>query len=391
MRILHVAPAYLPAIRYGGPSYSVHALCKALAQLGHDVHVYTTNVDGPSVSAVPVGEVVELDGVKVTYFELSHGQRLIRSPQMGKALNETVEGFDVIHLHTVFLWPTTAAAAAARRHRVPYVLAPRGMLVAELIRAKSRLLKSAWIHLFERRNLAHAAAVHVTSQIEADGIAALGLPMPRVAVIPNGIEMPPAADAGAGGASGCRDLPRPFVLSLGRINWKKGLDRLILAMVHVPDTRLVIAGNDEEGYQPVLEALAHEHGIEERVHFAGPVHGEEKWDLIRSAAVFALPSYNENFGNAVLEAMACGVPVVVTPEVGLADAVATAGAGVVTAGDQAMLSAAIRGLLADPDGRRRMGEGGRTAALEIFSWNAAADATERLYRDLVPETSTKYT
>ena len=161
-----------------GPIYSVHALCAALAELGHDVNVYTTNVDGPGVSAVPVGIPVDLDGVQVTYFETGIGRRLYRSPAMAKALRENVSGFDVIHLHSVFLWPTAVAAAIARRARVPYVLAPRGMLVADLIQRKSSLLKRAWIELFERRNLAGAAAIHVTSDVEAEEIRALGFALP---------------------------------------------------------------------------------------------------------------------------------------------------------------------------------------------------------------------
>src|SRR5262245_9727025 len=166
MRLLHVVPTYLPAIRYGGPIYSVHALCAALARMGHDVHVFTTNVDGPGESPVPVGSPVELDGVKVSYFGVGLGRRLYRSPDMGAAMRVQMPGLDVAHLLSVFLWPTTAAARAARRAGVPYVLCPRGMLVADLIRRKRRLLKTAWIKLFERSNLAQAATIHLTSEVE---------------------------------------------------------------------------------------------------------------------------------------------------------------------------------------------------------------------------------
>src|SRR5262249_52984073 len=160
--------------------------------------------------------------------------------------------------------------------------------------------------------------------------------------------------------------PRPIILSLGRINWKKGLDRLIMAMALVPDAHLVIAGNDEEGYQPHLKVLAAVHGVAERVQFVGPVHGADKWELMRTADVFALPLYNENFGNGVLEAMACGVPVVVTPEVGLARAVQEAGAGLVTPGTPSALGRTLAHLLADKDQRRQMSERGRRSASEEF-------------------------
>src|SRR5689334_8622158 len=133
MKILHVVPSYFPAVRYGGPIHSVHGLCKALAARGHEVEVFTTNVDGPVDTDVPLAAPVAMDGVKVWYFPAPALRRLYWSPAMAKALRERISSFDVAHLHSVFLWPTWAAARIARRGNVPYVLAPRGMLVRELI------------------------------------------------------------------------------------------------------------------------------------------------------------------------------------------------------------------------------------------------------------------
>lgn len=378
MRILHVVPSYLPAVRYGGPIYSVHALAKATARRGHETHVFTTNVDGAGVSPVPTGRPVDLDGVRVTYFPCGVGRRLYRSPAMARGLADNIRRFDVVHLHSVFLWPTLAAARAARKAGVPYVLAPRGMLVGDLIRRKSRWFKSAWISLFERDNIAAAAAAHVTSEVEKMEIVALGLCTKRFVVIPNGVDLPGATPE----EIGLVPAGHPFVLSLGRINWKKGLDRLIQAMVHVPGADLVIVGNDEEGYRSRLEEIASGLGLAPRVRFVGPVHGEEKWALMRSAAVFALPSYSENFGNAVLEAMACGVPVVVTPEVGLAAEVAASGAGLVVDGAPERLGPAIAELLGNPRRRSAMGVAGREIAVEKFSWGGVAAQMEAVYRSV---------
>ena len=153
MRVLHVVPTYLPATRYGGPIWSVHGLCRALATKDHDVHVFTTSVDGDGDSDVPLGVPVRLDGVQVWYFPSRWLRRLYWSPPMMAALKAQVAQFDVVHLHSVFLWPTWAAARVACARRVPYILSPRGMLVGDLIRRKSHWLKSAWIRLIERRNL----------------------------------------------------------------------------------------------------------------------------------------------------------------------------------------------------------------------------------------------
>jgi glycosyltransferase involved in cell wall biosynthesis len=185
-RILHVVPTYLPAVRYGGPIYSVHGLCKGLAAAGHCVHVFTTNVDGPDDSPVPLSVPQNLDGVWVTYFPSQNIRRLYWSPPMARALTQKIQDFDLVHLHSVFLWPTWAAARVARASGRPYVISPRGMLVKELVERKSRWLKSAWISLIERRNLESAAVIHVTSNIEARDLRAFRLRLPNIVIVPNG-------------------------------------------------------------------------------------------------------------------------------------------------------------------------------------------------------------
>jgi glycosyltransferase involved in cell wall biosynthesis len=380
MKILHVVPSYVPAWKHGGPIRSVHGLCKALAARGHQVTVFTTDAD--TGGAVPAGQAVALDGVEVWYFPVTAPRRLYRSPRMGRALRQRIAGFDVVHLHSVFLWPTAAAARAAERAGVPYLLAPRGMLVPDLLRRRGRWRKAAWLRLVERRTLARAAGLHVTAELEAEEARKLDLPLPRVFIVPNGIDPePPPTDLSA---APVLDLltTGPFLLYLGRLSWKKGLDRLIPAFARVPDACLALAGNDEEGIRPRLEALAREAGVAERIVFLGPVDGADKAALLQSCAALVLPSYSENFGNAVLEAMAAGRPVAVTPEVGLADVVREERTGIVADGDPAVLGDALRTLLADPD-RESMGQRGAEAARRRFGWEAVAAQMEGVYREVV--------
>jgi len=362
VRILHVVPTYLPATRYGGPIFAVHGLCKALVARGHEVEVFTTHVDGRDVSDVPLGTAVELDGVRVHYFS-STMRRLYYSPAMRKALHARMRDFDLLHAHSVFLWPTACAARIANRAGVPYVISPRGMLVPELIQRKSRLAKTAWISLVERRNFLHACAIHFTSEQEREDARRLGVSVPRAAIVPNGIDIRPLGDA-----------PRDpsLVLYLGRINWKKGIDRLVNAVARLGSARLVIAGHDDEGYAATLPH-------HDRVTFVGEVGGEAKERLLASAAILVLPSISENFGNAVLEAMAHATPVIVTPGVGLARDVEEAGAGIVTDGAPAALSGAIEQLLADESLRVAMGSRGRALVEERFGWNHVAAEMEMLY------------
>ena len=109
---------------------------------------------------------------------------------MARALSRDIGDFDAAHLHSVFLWPTTKSARIARNRGTPYVLSPRGMLVRELIESKSRMVKQAWIAAFEKGNIAGAASVHVTADLEAEHMRALRLCPRRIDVVPNGVEAP---------------------------------------------------------------------------------------------------------------------------------------------------------------------------------------------------------
>lgn len=365
MKILHVVPTYLPAFRYGGPIVAVHGLCKALAARGHHVDVFTTNVDGPGTVDVPVATPVERDGVQIRYYP-SPLPRVYWSPAMRKALATETSKYDVVHIHAVYLWPGVAAARAARRHDVPYVISPRGMLVPELIRRKSRLAKTLWLRLVERRGLAHAAAIHFTSRLEREEAARVGVPLPSPFVVPNGIDLEPQPDVAR---------EERMLLFLGRLSWKKGLDVVISALPRLPDVRFVIAGNDEEDLTPRLRELASRVGVADRVEFAGAVYGPAKQELLARATLFVLMSRSENFGNAVLESLAMETPVVVSAEVGLAEDVARARAGIVG-------FEGVESLLRDADRRSEMGQNGRKLVESRFAWPRVAEEMEMQYLHL---------
>ena len=362
MRILHVVPTYFPARRYGGPIVAVHGLCKALVARGHEVDVFTTNVDGETTLDVPLATRVGLDGVGVHYFP-SRFDRLYWSPAMRRTLAAKARNYDVVHIHAVYLWPGVAAARAARRANVPYVIAPRGMLVPELIRQKSRVVKSLWLRFVEWRGFAAASAIHFTSQLEWDEARHSHLPLPSPVIIPNGIDVEPRPRV-------ARD--DRMLVSLGRVNWKKGLHRVIDALPALPGVRFVIAGNDEEGLTALLQARAAERGVGDRVEFTGPIYGEAKNELLARAALFVLDSTSENFGNAVLEALAMETPVVLSKDVGLAEEVVRAGAGTIGLDS-------IASLLADPTRRAEMGAIGRRLIESRFTWPRVAEAMEEAY------------
>ncbi len=374
MRICHVVPTYLPATRYGGPIHSVHGLCKGLAGLGHRVEVYTTSVDGRRNSKVPHGEAVDLDGVGVHYFRSRLGRRLYYAPPLGHALASAIDDFDVVHLHSVFLWPTSRAARLARAATVPYVVSPRGMLVRELIEAQSRLVKTGWLELIESTTLAQAAGVHFTSEQELGDARALPLPLPRPFVVPNGVERPvPVPQTAA---------DERHVLYLGRLSWKKNLEALIEAIAGT-DLKLTLCGPDDEELAPRLRELAKTHGVGDRLAVRAPVTGPDKWEALARASLVVLPSLNENFGNVVPEAMAVGRPVVVSAGVGAREIVERASCGLVCEGTPAALREAMLALWRDPKRCERLGAAGADHVTAHLTWERVAGSMADRYRRVI--------
>lgn len=348
-------------------------------------------MDGPSDSDVPLMRPVDLEGVKVTYFPSRVLRRLYWSPPMQRALSASTASFDVVHLHAVYLWPILAGARAARAHCIPYVVSPRGMLVPELIRRKSRWVKEAWIKLIERPNLEAAAAIHATSTVEAGHLADFGWRLPRIAMIPHGVDDPPppsdkslSPDIAAAIAAG------PLVLAFGRISWEKGLDRLIAALAQTPAARVVIAGDDADGHAAFLASEAERFGVVQRVTIL-PRHvgGVDKEALFAAARLFAMTSLSENFGIAAFEAMRRGVPVLATPDVGMSEIVKATGAGMVVEPTPAAIAAGLGTMFGDAEACRRQGEIGQRHVIEHYGWPAIARRMAALYRSIARDREAK--
>ncbi len=383
MRILHVVPTYYPAVRYGGPIYSVHGLCRGLVGAGHEVHVFTTSVDGQRNSDVPLDRSVDLDGIQVRYFRSRWFRRIYFSADLASRLSAMVSDFDIVHLHSVFLFPTWAGARSAAHVRVPYVLSPRGMLVRELIEQRSSATKRAWIRLIERGNLARAARIHLTSEEERGALVDLGLALAPTTVIPNGIDAPVSFSPEAVSADVRALVAEGFdILCFGRIDWKKGLDRLIRAVAELQKAKLLIAGHDENDFAANLRIVVEECGVGDRVRFLPrQIIGADKEALFAAARIFALQSVSENFGNVVVEAMIRGLPVVVSERVGAAEIVQASGGGVVVRSGEQSFSAAVAGLLQSNDLLAALGAAGASYARERLTWHGIARRFADMYRE----------
>jgi len=370
LKILQVLPAYLPAYRYGGTVQVVHGLGRNLVRLGVDVTVFTTNIDGSQNLDVPLECETIVDGVRVWYFPVRFPRSWTRAPRLATALERRVQEFDLVHVHGLYQYPTLAACRACRGRGVPYVLALQGMLDPHAIRVKSTIKKRLYLALFEQRNVNHAAALHFTSAEEQRLVAATGV-RARGFVAHNGLDIAAFPEV----SSKRPDSPGP-ILFLSRVDPKKGLDLLIPAFAQVvavyPDVRLILAGPDNGGYLSTVDALIKRHGLTSAVEYAGMLLGQEKLDALRNAAFLVLPSYSENFGMVVIEALACGTPVVVSDRVNIWKDVVGAGAGLVTPCEATALAGAMLEMLGDPAKLSRMGKKGRELVERAYTWEPLA-------------------
>ena len=389
MKILHVVPTYLPAWRYGGPIRSVHGLCKALVNLGHEVHVYTTNINGNQLLNVPLALPIKVDGVWVTYFPVFKPlRRIYYSPLMKKKLQKNISSFDFVHLHSIFLWPTYMAAKIAFLAAKPYAISPRGMLVKDLFKRKNFIIKNIWLLFFERINLVRASFIHVTTALEKHEVLKFRIPIKAYVLSPNGVddfESEPI-DKGLVGKNPRNlnfDNPKsfsPYILFVGRLSWKKGIDRLIQAFSFVDQNiNLVIAGNDEENYSAYLYSIAVKYKLQDRVFFIGEIRGKQKSNFYKFAKILVLPSYSENFGNVLLEALYMGCPVAATKDVGLHDELVTNGVAISLPDEIEAMGTCLRESMVDNILLKKIGEKGRSLVLKKYSWGELAVKVELAY------------
>jgi glycosyltransferase involved in cell wall biosynthesis len=360
----------------------VHNLNKALARIGVDVTVYTTNA-GLEAEVAP-DKQVRLNGISVTYFSAvklfdmfgETGWQF--SPRMSRALKENLRAFDMVYMIGVWNYPFLAAARYCLRYHKPYIVSPRGLLYPYGV-GRKRWKKFLYYHLIIKEMLKRARGIHYTTEDELEAChASLGLKGGGF-VVPNGIE-PAEFD----------DLPRSeefknrypvlrgkkIMLFLGRIDRKKGLELLIGAYRRIAgerdDVHLVIVGDDNGPYAKRLKGWIARDGLTERATFTGILTGRDKLASYTASDVFILPSYSENFGMAAVEAMACGVAVVLSEAVGISREVRRNDAAVVVKCQEDSVYRGIKAIL-DNDGLRgKLSSIGRRMAKEYYNIDAIA-------------------
>jgi glycosyltransferase involved in cell wall biosynthesis len=385
MRILHVIPSL--AARDGGPPTAVIQMCRELLRRNEDTEIYTTNADGSGCLDVRLRRPTEVEGVTVTYFPINGSHYYKCSSALALALKTNVSKFDAVDINSLYQFPSTAAAHYCRKQGVPYLVRPHGTLDPYLYRRHS-LRKRLYELLIERRNLAAAAAVHFTTAEEMRLAKLSGLCF-HGTVAPLGVEFErePAVPWNAADTIWPQLRGKKLLLFLSRVNFKKGLDILARAFGEIhrtrQDTHLVIAGPDTDGYATKVRGWLAEEGALEAATFTGMVLGERKGALLKRADLFVLPSYTENFGIAVVEAMVAGLPLVISNRVNIWREIVAADAGLVVKPDAQEVARAVMTLFENPSFAKDMGVRGRCLAHEKFSWQAAGDRLVRLYQEVV--------
>jgi glycosyltransferase involved in cell wall biosynthesis len=376
MKVLHVIPSI--AACYGGPSKVVIDTCRALRQAGIEAEIATTNADESADTPIPRELPAIVDDVPVYFFARQNRWRYKFSWPLTQWLERNVHEYDLLHLHALFSYSTAAAAHFARKQSIPYIVLPHGMLAPWAIQ-RNRFLKQYYLKLIEQKNLARAAAVQFTAEEELKASAFRGR---ANFVLPYVLDLTKQKN-------GHRREPscRPRILFLSRLHPKKGLDLLIQAAGKLAgegkDFELLLAGNGDREYEEVLRAMIQRNHLAARTKFLGFVQGAEKTRLLHESDIFVLPSYEENFGIAVTEAMAAGLPVVISDRVNICDEVRSADAGLVTLPEPDALRLAIARLLSDQGLRAEMGARGAELVGNRFAMGAIAGETVMIYQDII--------
>lgn len=310
LKILQINASYKPAHLYGGPTMSVAQLCEQLIKSGNEVEVFTTTANGAEELSVARNIPQNIDGVSVRYFERLTKDHSHFSPQLLIALWKEVKAFDIVHIHAWWNLVSVLSCFIALIKRVPVIVSPRGMLSPYSFRNKHSFIKKS-IHTLIGRPLLNRSHIHATSAHEQEAMQKLLKPK-GIFTIYNAVKFP------AGLPTQVQESPVLNLLFLSRIDQKKGLELLFAALSRIPiPYRLTIAGSGDETYIHSLKKLSQQYQIEPYLDWVG-FKGDNKFELIARHHLLVLPSYDENFGNVVIESLSVGTAVLISKEVGLA-------------------------------------------------------------------------
>jgi len=389
VKVLHVIPSVSPSL--GGPTQVVLNLVKALRECNIDAEIVTTNDNGTSLLDVPLYQKIEYEEVPVWFLPRFSPplKEFIFSSAITKWLWQNIRNYDILDNHYLFSYASTCAGAIARWQKIPYTVRTMGQLSPWAL-AQSQRKKQIYSLLIERHNLQCAAAIHCTSAGEAEDVRNFGITTPTV-TLPLGVNQP---EEFPNAKQEIREIYQispevPIVLFLSRLHYKKRPDLLIrsLSKLALNQTKfhLILAGTGESEYLQELQNLVLDSGLTKQTTFAGFVTGKDKDLLLQGSNLFVLPSFSENFGIAVAEALAHGLPVIITPDIQIAPEISVANAGLIVPGEEAAMANAIAQLLDNPEQRYQLSENGKKLVKQRYSWNIIASQLTEVYRTIIEQ------
>jgi glycosyltransferase involved in cell wall biosynthesis len=398
MRILKTTQTYYPYLDKGGPPAKVRGIARVLGRRGHEVTVLTADL-GSTIAAFGAqgwgrertksawGWEWRDEGIKAIYLSTLLNYRATTiCPRVLEFCSKQITDFDIVHVYGLYDLIGPAVAQFCRRRGVPYVIEPLGMFQPKV---RSLQKKRLYHSLIGDALVRNAAAVIATSETERQELLEGGIAAEKIVLRRNGLdldEFQPLPERGAFrskvGISGQQRL----VLFLGRISFIKGLDVFVRAFGEIAqlqsDVRLIIAGpDDRDGCLETICGLVDQLGLSGRILFTGPLYGVEKLQALADADLFVLPSKYESFGNAVAEAVVCGVPALVTKGCGIAPFIHER-AGLVVDCTLEGLRTGLKQLLGDPALLASL-RAGCASVGQGLSWDEPVEEMERVYSSLI--------
>lgn len=378
MRVLHIIPSLLP--ESGGPARIVPELCRALATSGVNVTLFSAHLPGKKLTIDPAREPYE-----VVLFTGANGS-LTGARRIHKSIRERSSEFDLIHIHSLWNLTTTLSATAARKSNVPYIIAPMGMLSDVCLRQRSYALKRSYAWALERQTVEGAAGLHLANEDELRTLHKDWFQYPPHFFARNALNL----DLIRINPSTFREqfpelIERPIMLSFGRLHAIKGLDIQLQALARLlpkyPDLVWVLVGPDAGEWQR-LNSLIYATGLESNIKWLGPISGDDRFSALANADVLVQTSFYECQSMAVNEALAVGVPLVVTDSINYGE-VQSVGAGFVVSRKPAAVANAIDEILASADRSNEMRAAGRRFALEELSRSKVSRVLREAYDDIL--------
>jgi len=380
MKILQVIPFFSPKL--GGSVTVAYELSKELAKRNHEITIITTNFEFDPHYA----DTIRTEGVTVILFpNIANIGHFIYSPSLQKWLENNLKKFDIIHLHNYRSYQNAMVRKFAVKHGIPYVMQAHGSVPPFF---EKEHLKKCFDKMWGNKILHDAAICIASTQMESDQYEKMGVLKNKIVIVPNGIDISRYADLPSHGQFKSKyQIPENvrIILSLGRIHKIKGIDVLVEAFSQIlgdmHNVKLVIAGPDGGSVAEIQQQIRELH-IEDYVLFTGPLYEKDKLEAYIDADVFVLPSRYDSFGNTLMEAWMCALPVIVTDNCCISSFIKNSDAGIVVDFDPGQIKEKIYDLLNNEEKRKKMGMNGKKLVEENFEITRIIQKFEGIYESI---------